>query len=369
LYEYIAVYVDDLAFAMRNPEPFIEILKSKYKFKIKDAGPLKFHLGADFYCDEHGTLCMAPQKYIDRLSQAYEKMFGEKPNTKVYSPLERGDHPELDDSELLDASGIQQYQSLIGSLQWAISLGRFDIATAVMSMSSFHEAPWRGHLKRLQCITGYLVKMKHATIRFCTHEPDYSDLPSKDYDWFPTYGEITELLPAKAPDPLRKPVTLTHYVDANLFHDALTGRSVTGILHMLNATPIDWYSKKQATVETATYGSEFVAARICVEQIIDLCNTLHYLRVPIQEKSYMFGDNESVVNSSSIPHAKLYKRHTALSFHCVHEEVATKYIGFYFLPGASNPADILSKHWSYASNWHNLQCLLFWQGDTENIDK
>ena len=64
-------------------------------------------------------------------------MFGEKPSAKMYSPLEKGDHPELDDSELLDAEGIQQYQLLIGSLQWAISLGRFDIATAVMSMSSF----------------------------------------------------------------------------------------------------------------------------------------------------------------------------------------------------------------------------------------
>ena len=80
---------------------------------------------------------MAPQQYIDRLAASYEKMFGKKPNAKMYSPLEKGDHPELDDSELLDAEGIQQYQSLIGSLQWAISLGRFDIATSAMSTSSF----------------------------------------------------------------------------------------------------------------------------------------------------------------------------------------------------------------------------------------
>jgi hypothetical protein len=53
-------------------------------------------------------------------------------------------------------------------------------------------------------------------------------------------------------------------------HDIASGRSVTGILHLVNKTPIEWYSKKQATVETATYGSEFVAARVCVEQIIDL---------------------------------------------------------------------------------------------------
>src|SRR5687768_2059414 len=117
------------------------------------------------------------------------------------------------------------------------------------------------------------------------------------------------------------------------------GRSVTEVLHMLNATPIEWYSKKQATVETAAYGSEFVAAKICAEQIIDLRNTLRYLGVPIKDQSYMFGDNESVVNSSSIPCHKLHKYYTALSFHCVHEAVASKFIDFYFLPGADNPAN------------------------------
>ena len=50
---------------------------------------------------------MAPQKYIDKLVVTYEKMFGEKSSTKMYSPLEKGDHPGLDDSGLLDAEGIQ----------------------------------------------------------------------------------------------------------------------------------------------------------------------------------------------------------------------------------------------------------------------
>ena len=81
---------------------------------------------------------------------------------------------------------------------------------------------------------------------------------------------------------------------------------------MLNATPIDWYSKKQATVESATYGSEFVAALICIKQIIDQRTTLGNLGAAIREQSYMFGDNKLVVNSSSIPHAKLHKQHNAL---------------------------------------------------------
>ena len=89
-------------------------------------------------------------------------------------------------------------------------------------------------------------------------------------------------------------------------------------LHFVNSFPFSWYSKKQATVETATYGSEFNAARTCTEQLIDHRNTLRYLGVPLR-KSYMLGDNESVVGSSRVPSAKLHKCHSMLSFHRVRE--------------------------------------------------
>ena len=160
--------------------------------------------------------------------------------------------------------------------------------------------------------------MRHAAIRIRVDEPDYSDLPHHDYDWSKTvYGELKEIVPDDIPEPLGNFVTCSHYVDANLLHDTLTGRSVTGILHLVNKTPIESYSKKQPTVETATYGSEFVAARTCVEQIIDIRTTLRYLGVPIRSKSYMFGDNKSVVDSSMQVDTKLHKRHTILSFHRV----------------------------------------------------
>lgn len=146
--------------------------------------------------------------------------------------------------------------------------------------------------------------MKQGTLWFWAHEHKYSDLPDKHYDWLSVYEEVSELLPEDAPDPLGRHVTLMHYVDANLFHNALTKRLVTGVLHMLNATPIDLYSKKQATIETVTYGSEFVPAQTCIEQIIELWTTLQYLGVPIRQQSYMFGENKLVVNLLSIPHAK-----------------------------------------------------------------
>ena len=53
----------------------------------------------------------------------------------------------------------------------------------------------------------------------------------------------------------------SHYVDANLHHDLTTGKAVTAVLHLVNAAPIQWYSKRHSTVETATFGSEFATAR------------------------------------------------------------------------------------------------------------
>jgi len=205
-------------------------------------------------------------------------------------------------------------------------------------------------------------------IRIHTAEPDYSGLPVQMFDWTHTvYGEVSEILPKNAPPPLGKYVTLSHYFDANLYHDMLTGRSVTGILHLANKTPLDWYSKKQAMVKTATYGSKFIAAHTCVDQIIDLRTTFRYLGVPIRDISYMFGDNKTVVDSSTIPHSKLHKRHNALSFHHVREAVATGFIGLYHLPGEFNPADIMTKHWGYQMIWRLLQPLLFYQGDTAEL--
>ena len=80
-------------------------------------------------------------------------------------------------------------------------------------------------------------------------------------------------------------MTTTTYVDANLHHDQVTGRAVTAYLHLVNATPSHWHTKRQATVETATFSSEFVAARIATDQIIDLRYTLMYLGVPINLKA------------------------------------------------------------------------------------
>jgi hypothetical protein len=66
--------------------------------------------------------------------------------------------------------------------------------------------------------------MRHAFIRIRTDKPDYSDQPELSHDWSRSvYGDITELVPHDAPEPLGKHVALTHFVDANLMHVIVTG--------------------------------------------------------------------------------------------------------------------------------------------------
>jgi Reverse transcriptase (RNA-dependent DNA polymerase) len=156
IYEYIAVYVDNLDIAMKSPKEFNDVLETNHKLKLTGTGPLTCHLGMDFTRDDDNTLCNSPTKYVEKLIKNYEKLFGMKPRQSVMSPLDRGDHPELDALELCSEEQISQSQSMIGSLQGIVTIGRFDVHTAVMTMSGSRIAPRIGHLKRLQLICGYL---------------------------------------------------------------------------------------------------------------------------------------------------------------------------------------------------------------------
>ena len=88
-----------------------------------------------------------------------------------------------------------------------------------------------------------------------------------------------------------------------------------------NNTPIRWYSKRQATVESSTYGSELVAARIAAEMVWELRYTLRSIGVPVEGPLYLLGDNKSVVTNTTLPSSTLKKKHNAIAYHKVRESV------------------------------------------------
>ena len=162
--------------------------------------------------------------------------------------------------------------------------------------------------------------------------------------------------------PKGKPVCTSSFVDTNLMHDAIAGRSASGVLEMLNQTPVDWFSKRQNQVETAVHGSEFMVAWIGCERLIDLRHTLRSFGVPLDGPSWMFGDNKSVVTSSAVPHSRLSKRWNALSHHRVREAIAGRWLRFEHVPGMENPADILTEPLLWFTLKVHVELLLVWKG-------
>ena len=132
----------------------------------------------------------------------------------------------------------------------------------------------------------------------------------------------TEELPPDMSTPKMKPLHITTIYDASHAPCLVTRKSVTGIALLLNNTVLRCTTKRQNTVETATYGAEMVAGRQAVEQVIDIRYKLRMLGVPVQDASGLLGDNQSVITSCSIPFSNLKKKHNAIAYHRIREAVA-----------------------------------------------
>ena len=133
----------------KEPQQFFDTaLITQYNYKLEGFGKPVFHLGGYFFRDKDNTLVWGPSTYVKIMLTNYELMFNEKPK-EALSPMVEKDHPELDLTKDLDECGIKQYQSLIGALQWLVTLGRFDILIGVTTVGSFRVSPRKGHLDRL----------------------------------------------------------------------------------------------------------------------------------------------------------------------------------------------------------------------------
>ena len=192
LYEYVATYIDNLCTTVMEPLKLIEQLQSdQINFKLKSTANVEgtVYLGCRFAQHQIGLLYMEPGEYVSKIEDSYVHHFCIKPKQTVQSLSESGDHLELTVSERLDEDGIEIYQSLIGSMQCAVLIGRYDIHTAGMSMSGYRIQPRVGHLTCIRKMYWYLFRFWHYKIRFRTKEIDYFMIPYEEYDWDQTLYE------------------------------------------------------------------------------------------------------------------------------------------------------------------------------------
>ena len=363
-YEYIAMYVDDLLAWGKNP---MEIIKEvQDTFKLRDIGFPDYYLGADVNKVEEAhlkndgfTMGISAKTYIKNSMDKLSKLFDGGPFHKAKSPMIDTYHPEQDNSPLLSPENASKYRALIGSGNWIVTLGRFDIAYAVSTMARFSMAPREGHLIALKRVFGYLRTFPNGELLVNPKPFKHAPPKGKGTNWTEFYPDAEEELPPDQPTPLDTKAQITIYVDADHAHDTVTRRSVTGIMVFVNQTLVRYISKRQKTVETSSYGSELVAARMAVEIAMEYRYALRMMGVEVDGPCRMFGDNNSVILNTTLPSSMLKKKHQSIAYHAVRTAQACKIISFEHCRSEDNWADVLTKPLAPIKHHRLVRPLLF----------
>ena len=124
-------------------------------------------------------------------------------------------------------------------------------------------------------------------------------------------------------------------------------------------TPIVWFSKKQNTVESSTFGSEFVAMRIAKDLVVALRYKCRMFGIPIDGPTNVMCDNKGVVNNTSMPQSTLGKKHNAINYHVVREAAAAGIIRVGKEDTATNVADLLTKFLPWDRRNYLLACIFY----------
>ena len=177
---------------------------------------------------------------------------------------------ELDVSLELSTEESSYYQSLIGVLRLIVELGRIDICLEVSMMSSHLALPREGHWDQVFQIFAYLKKYHNAELIYNLSDPVVNEHEFKQRDWTASeFGHLqgVEVVPLNLPEPQGMGFVMRAKVDVDHAADTVTRRSMTGFLVYLNSGLVYWWSKKQTSMESSSFGSEFIAMKQCCKYI------------------------------------------------------------------------------------------------------
>ena len=127
------------------------------------------------------------------------------------------------------------------------------------------------------------------------------------------HADGAEEIPPNVPKPGGVGATAWSRVDADHLAGTATRRSKTGFLVHIDSAPVCWMSKKQNSVESSSFGSEFIAMKQCCEHVRGLCCKLRMMGIPVNGPAHTQGDNKSVLCDSSIPDSTSNKKSQSIA--------------------------------------------------------
>ena len=315
------------------------------EYELKGVGPPKYYLGGDlqqrkvvnYTCYETHA-----KTYITRITDKIEKLM--EWTLRSYMLLEDPNYsPELDETPLLGPEQHSQYRMIIGSLNWLVTLGRYDIYHAASTMARYGMAPREGHLNATKRILGYLRAYPKISIRYNARLPDFSKYKTTTYNWFQSYPEAQETLPHNIPKPRGQLVKLWGYFDASHASCLKMRRLVMASFCSSTAVRYIGTAKGRTQWRLQHMDRNSSLGRIAVESIIDFTYRLRMLGVPLDGSSVLSRDNQSMIMNTTVPGSALKKRHSAVAYHRIREAVASGIVNIIHCRSETNLSNILTK--------------------------
>ncbi len=349
VYEYVLVYSDDLIMIGLHPDETAAQISQHFKFKGNLAEKPEQYLGANVgLMTVQGVSCwyMSSDEYCKAAVQNIETWLHKKDQrlpTKTACVFPSKWKPELDVTPELRDVDANYYQQQIGVLRWLVELGRVDICTEVSMLAAYSACPRQGHMGAVVHLYAYLKGNPKSKMVFDPTPIVHKDEPEHDWsDFYPDYQECT---PDDMPEPRGNSAQMTCFEDSDHAGDVVSRRSRTGVLILLGMAPILWYSKKQGSIETSSFGSELTAMKTAVELVEGVRYKLRMMGVKLDGPCHIKGDNMSVIHNCSNPASQLKKKSNSIAYHYVRERCSGKHpVGrISWVPTGDNLGDMLTK--------------------------
>ena len=301
----IAMWVDDLIIFGKDMAS-INDLKAQLneEYEMKDLGELKYFLGIQVHRDRERKIIHISQSGYNRTILERYGMQNSKPAS---TPLSTSDR--LVKATIMDVLTDQkEYQSIVGSLMYAMLATRPDLAQSIQQISQFSQNPTKTHEKAAKKGLRYI----NGTI-----------------DEGITYnGNLGMRLKA--------------WSDANWGGEE--GReSVSGFVFTLAGGAITYSSKKQRSVALSTTESEYMALLHALKELIWLLRFLREIGYGIDNQNIIYTDNQGAIALAHNPEHHARTKHVDIQYHFVRNCVEDGTTRLEYCPTEDMVADGLTK--------------------------
>jgi hypothetical protein len=314
----VVVYVDDLIIATNSLEQLRHFKDSiSSAFNMKDLGPLEHFLGVRITRDrEHRRLTLDQTVYIKSIIEKFNMAEAKAVVTpSADGPLSAAMAPASPDDASFMA-GVP-YRNVVGSLLYAAVVTRPDISNAVREVSRFMHNPGRAHWSACQRILRYLK----GTADF-----------KLVYDFSKFVGKTTP-----------EPEPLIGYCDADHAGDVDTRKSTTGYIFFYGGAAISWSSRLQPTVAISSTEAEYMALTEAVNETIFLRQLLTDIRLPQQDTTIIYEDNQGAMKLASNPMHHRRTKHIDVRYHHIRHHIDSGTVKLVYVKTKEQLADCLTK--------------------------